>query len=33
MLTLMLDPIYKSMHLITMYVGHENAIVLVVEYD
>jgi hypothetical protein len=33
MLTLMLDPIYKSMRLVTIYVGHNNVIVLVVEYD
>ncbi len=33
MLTLMLDPIYKSMRLVTIYVGHNNAIILVVEYD
>ncbi len=29
----MLDPIYKSMRLVTTYVGHDNVIVLVVEYD
>jgi hypothetical protein len=33
MLTLMLDLIYKSMHLFITYVGHDNVIVLVVEYD
>jgi hypothetical protein len=29
----MLDPRYKSMHLVTTYVGCDNVVVLVVEYD
>jgi hypothetical protein len=33
MLTLMLDPIYKSMHLVMTYVGLNNVTTLVVEYD
>ncbi len=28
----MLDPIFKSMCLIMMYVGHDNVVTLVVEY-
>lgn len=33
MLTLMLDPIYKSMDLVMTYVGLDNATTLVAEYD
>ncbi len=33
MLALMLDPIYKSMHLVMTYVGLDNATILVAEYD
>jgi hypothetical protein len=33
MLALMLDPIYKSMHLVMIYVGLDNVTTLVVEYD
>jgi hypothetical protein len=29
----MLNPRYKSMHLVTTYVGCDNVVVLVVEYD
>jgi len=29
----MLDPRYKSMHLVMTYVGCDNVVVLVVEYD
>ncbi len=33
LLPLMLDPIFKSMCLVMMYVGHDNVVALVVEYD
>jgi hypothetical protein len=33
MLALMLDPIYKYMHLVMIYVGLDNVTTLVVEYD
>ncbi len=33
MLVLMFDPKFKSMRLITMFMGHENATIVVVEYD
>jgi hypothetical protein len=33
MLALMLDPHFKSMQLVTMYLGQENVVALVVEYD
>ncbi len=33
MLTLMLDPIYKSMHLVMIYVGLNNVTTQIVEYD
>jgi len=33
MLVLMFDPRFKNMHLVTMFLGHENATVVVVEYD
>jgi hypothetical protein len=33
MLTLMLDPIYKSMDLVMTYVSLDNATTLVAEYD
>jgi hypothetical protein len=33
MLVLMFDPRFKNMHLVTMFLGRENANVAVVEYD
>ncbi len=33
MLALMLDPRFKSMKLITIFLGHENVVVIIVEYD
>jgi len=33
MLALMLDPRFKNMCLVTMFLNHENAIVMVAEYD
>ncbi len=33
MLALMLDPRFKSICLVTMFLSRENAIVMVVEYD
>lgn len=32
MLALMFDPRFKSMQLVTMYLGHEN-VILVIKYD
>jgi hypothetical protein len=29
----MLDPRYKSMRLVTIYLGHEAAAILVIDYD
>ncbi len=33
MLVLMLDPCFKNMQLVTMYLGQENVVALVAEYD
>jgi hypothetical protein len=33
MLVLMLDPCFKSMRLVTMYLGWENVAILVAVYD
>jgi len=33
MLALMFDPRFKNMQLVTMYLGQENIVALVVEYD
>jgi len=33
MLVLMFDPRFKNMHLVTMFLGHENAIVVIFEYN
>jgi hypothetical protein len=33
MLALMFDPRFKSMKLITNFWGHENVVVIIVEYD
>jgi len=33
MLVLLLDSKYKNMHLVTTYLGHENVVTLVVDYD
>jgi hypothetical protein len=33
MLILMFDPRFKNMHLVTMFLGHENATGVVIEYD
>jgi len=33
MLALMFDPRSKSMHLVTMFLGHENTAIIVAKYD
>jgi hypothetical protein len=33
MLALMFDPRFKNMRLVTTFLGHENAIAIVSEYD
>ncbi len=33
MLALMLDPRFKNMQLVTMYLGQENVVAFVAEYD
>jgi hypothetical protein len=33
MLAFMFDPCFKNMQLVTMYLGQENVVVLVVDYD
>jgi hypothetical protein len=33
MLALMFDPMFKNMRLITMFMGHENATLVVVKYN
>ncbi len=33
MLVLLFDPRFKKMRLITMFLGHENVVIVVVEYD